>query len=273
MAAGLARDLGDAGWTIVSGLARGIDTAAHEAALGTGTVAVLAGGVDIPYPRENAGLYDRIRAEGGLLLSEMPPGTQPQARHFPRRNRLISGLSQGVVVVEAALRSGSLITARMALEQNRDLFAVPGSPLDPRARGCNALLKQGAALVEDAADVLAGLPERAALLARLPPPALSPPALPPPALPPLAADRTIAAGGRPLPRQEAGPERARMTQGVPAEDGLQARLVGLLGPQPVHVDLLVRDLGIDSGRLASLLLDLEMSGRLRRHPGNQVSLS
>ncbi|MFC3226583.1 DNA-processing protein DprA [Marinibaculum pumilum] len=262
MAAGLARDLGDAGWTIVSGLARGIDTAAHEAALGTGTVAVLAGGVDIPYPRENAALYDRIRAAGGLLLSEMPPGTQPQARHFPRRNRLISGLSQGVVVVEAALRSGSLITARMALEQNRDLFAVPGSPLDPRARGCNALLKQGAALVEDAGDVLTGLPDRAALLARLPP-----------ALPPELPERRLAAAA-PAPVQKPAGTDSRIPPPAPlAEGDLAGRLAGLLGPQPVHIDLLVRELGIDSGRLASLLLDLEMSGRLRRHPGNQVSLS
>src|SRR3546814_1453449 len=135
-AADLARDLGAAGLVVVSGFARGIDTAAHEGALPTGTVAVLAGGIDIVYPPENRALYDRI-ADAGVLVAECPVGTQPQARHFPRRNRIISGLSLGVVVVEAALRSGSLITARFAAEQGRDVFAVPGFPRGPRAQGCN----------------------------------------------------------------------------------------------------------------------------------------
>jgi DNA processing protein len=156
LAATIARDLGAKGFTIVSGLARGIDSSAHKASLDTGTVAVLAGGLDIVYPEENRALQGDIAARGALV-SEMPPVTRPQARHFPRRNRLISGLSLAVVVVEAAMRSGSLITARFALEQGRDVYAVPGSPLDPRARGSNSLIKQGAALVESADDIIDAL--------------------------------------------------------------------------------------------------------------------
>jgi DNA processing protein len=154
MAADLSRDLGEAGFVISSGLARGIDAAAHRSTLTTGTIAVVAGGIDIIYPEENRGLYEEIR-EQGVLVSEMPPGTRPQGRHFPRRNRIIAGLARGVIVVEAALRSGSLITARFALEQNREVMVVPGSPLDPRARGGNRLIKQGAALVENVEDVIA----------------------------------------------------------------------------------------------------------------------
>ena len=149
----LARDLADAGLVVVSGLARGIDSAAHEAALEKGTIAVVAGGVDIVYPPENEALYQSIRAQG-VILSEMRLGESPQARHFPRRNRLISGLARGVVVVEAAERSGSLITANYALDQGREIFAVPGSPLDPRAKGCNRLIRDGATLTENADDVL-----------------------------------------------------------------------------------------------------------------------
>ena len=156
LAHGLAGDLAAHGFVIVSGLARGIDAEAHRGGLATGTVGVLAGGVDVCYPRENAELYAAVR-EQGALVSEAPPGMAPQARHFPKRNRVISGLSRGVLVVEANLRSGSLITARMALEQGREVFSVPGSPLDPRARGCNDLIRQGAALTETAADVLAVL--------------------------------------------------------------------------------------------------------------------
>lgn len=153
LAGTIARDLGAAGYVVVSGLARGIDGAAHAAAVPTGTVAVLAGGADVVYPRENETLYDQVVAEGAVM-AEMPPGTVPQARHFPRRNRIISGLSLGVLVVEANPRSGSLITARYALDQGREVFAVPGSPLDPRARGANSLLKQGGVLVESAADII-----------------------------------------------------------------------------------------------------------------------
>ena len=152
----LAAGLGKGDLVVVSGLARGIDASAHAGALETGTAAVLAGGVDVAYPRENARLYEEIAARGALI-SEAAPGTVPQARHFPRRNRLISGMSRGVVVVEASPRSGSLITARMALEQGREVFAVPGSPLDPRARGTNGLIRQGAILTESAEDVLSAL--------------------------------------------------------------------------------------------------------------------
>ena len=149
----LAAELGEAKLLVASGLARGIDAAAHEGALETGTAAVVAGGVDVIYPEENTGLYEEIRSRG-VIISEIAAGTVPQARHFPRRNRLISGMARGVLVIEAALRSGSLITARFAADQGRDVFAVPGSPLDPRARGCNNLIRQGAVLVESAADVL-----------------------------------------------------------------------------------------------------------------------
>ena len=153
LAAALAGDLGAAGFSVVSGLARGIDTAAHTGSLKTGTIAVIAGGIDVVYPTENQDLHRDI-ASSGVLIAESAVGTKPVARHFPRRNRLISGLSIGVVVVEAAMRSGSLITARMALEQGREVFAVPGSPLDPRARGANNLIRQGATLTETADDVL-----------------------------------------------------------------------------------------------------------------------
>jgi DNA processing protein len=152
----LGKELGEAGFTVVSGLARGIDARAHEASLATGTVAVLGGGIDDVYPPENAALYQRIK-DGGLILSESPPGYTARAQDFPRRNRIISGLSLGTIVVEAELRSGSLITARLAAEQNREVFAVPGSPLDPRSKGCNDLLRQGANLCESAEDVIRAL--------------------------------------------------------------------------------------------------------------------
>jgi DNA processing protein len=161
MARDLAHGLAETGFVIVSGLARGIDGAAHEAALKTGTIAVVAGGIDVIYPPEHADLTARIASEG-LIISEAPPGATPTARDFPRRNRLISGLSRGVVVVEAAAKSGTLITARFALEQGRDVFAVPGSPLDPRAAGANGLIRQGATLVENAADIIDGLSRRGA---------------------------------------------------------------------------------------------------------------
>jgi len=157
----LAEGLARAGFVIVSGLARGIDGAAHEASLKGGTIAVVAGGIDVIYPPEHAALTEQIAAQG-LILSEQPPGQTPTARDFPRRNRLISGLCRGIVVVEAAARSGTLITARFALEQGRDVFAVPGSPLDPRAAGANGLIRQGAGLVESAADIIEGLSRRGA---------------------------------------------------------------------------------------------------------------
>ena len=148
-----ARELGEAGFLVVSGMARGVDGRAHEGALKTGTAAVLAGGVDVPYPKENEKPYEKL-LQTGTVISEMPPGTVPKARHFPKRNRIISGMAMGVVAIEAALRAGSLITARLALEQNREIFAVPGSPLDPRARGANNLIRQGAHLVESAEEII-----------------------------------------------------------------------------------------------------------------------
>jgi DNA processing protein len=235
----LARDLGAAGFVVASGMARGIDTAAHAGALDSGTVAVLAGGVDVVYPAENAGLYEELAARG-LLISEMPLGVEPQARHFPRRNRIIAGLSYGVVVVEAALRSGSLITARLAGEQGREVFAVPGSPLDPRARGCNELLRQGAVLVESATDVLRELAGRS-LPAREP-----------------AADEFVPARLDDL--DEAALDRARHL------------VVEALGPSPVAVDELVRECQLSPAVVSLVLLELELAGRLERHPGGRVAL-
>ncbi len=240
MARDLARDLGLAGFVVVSGLARGIDAEAHGGALASGTIAVLAGGVDVCYPQENAALYARI-AEAGVLLSEAPPGTAPQARHFPRRNRIISGLSRGVVVVEANLRSGSLITARMAAEQGREVFAVPGSPLDPRARGCNDLLRQGAVLTEGAADVLAGL--RCA---------------PRPAPPPMA-------------REAPEPDRVAADGGSGGEEARRA-VAETLSPAPVAVDEIIRTCQLSPALVSTILLEWELAGRLERHPGNKVSL-
>lgn len=235
----LARGLGEAEHLVVSGLARGIDAAAHRGALATGTLAVLAGGVDVVYPPQNRGLYEDMR-EQGLLLSEVPFGTQPQARHFPRRNRLISGLSKGVVVVEAALRSGSLITARFAADQGREVMAVPGSPLDPRAKGCNSLIKQGATLIDSLEDVLQAITPEARL------------------------------GIRPSPPQ-AQPVLADAAAEEEAESG-KARLLELLGPSPVAVDELVRRCHLSAAAVSVALLELELAGRLERHPGARVSL-
>jgi DNA processing protein len=232
----LARDLGAARLAVVSGLARGIDAAAHRASLATGTVAVLAGGHDHIYPREHVDLAEAILAQGALV-SEMPFGHEPRARDFPRRNRLISGLSAGVVVVEAAKRSGSLITARFALEQGREVFAVPGSPLDPRAEGANDLIKQGATLVTEAADVLAVLRPILGVAVELRAQEPEPPA----------------PGAEP-----AGAERAR--------------IVALLGPTPVPIDDLVRLSGSSPAVVRVVLLELELAGRLERHGGAMVSL-
>jgi len=237
MAARLARGLGEADWVIVSGLARGIDTVAHEASLASGTVAVIAGGLDRPYPPENAALFDRIAAEGAVL-TEMPLGWEPRARDFPRRNRLVSGLALGVIVVEAAERSGSLITARLAAEQGREVLAVPGSPLDPRAAGTNGLIKQGAALVTGAGDVLDAL---APLRER--PPTLR------------AEEETTPSPGTP----------------EPSED-MRGRFLTLLGPTPMAVDDLVAMSGSGAAEVQILLLELELAGRLERHAGGRVSL-
>lgn len=238
LAARVAGELGAAGFTVVSGLARGIDAAAHEAALAVGTAAVVAGGADVAYPEENRGLQALI-AEQGAILAEMPVGTHPQARHFPRRNRVISGLSRGVLVVEAALRSGSLITARMAAEQGREVFAMPGSPLDPRCAGTNALIRDGAHLTETADDILR-------ILAGCPPLA-EPPAPAPPVPPPPDPDETEIA---------------------------EARLLVLecLSPTPVQVDELIRGCQLSAAVVQTVILELELAGRLARLPGNQVSL-
>jgi DNA processing protein len=231
-ARGLASELGRAGLTIASGLARGIDAAAHEGSLPTGTVAVLGGGIGDIYPPENEALYRRI-AEGGCIISESAPGRRAQAKDFPRRNRLISGLSLAVVVVEAELKSGSLITARMAAEQGREVLAVPGSPLDPRARGCNDLIRQGAAVCEGADDVL----------------------------------RTIESlGGL---RAPLGPPYAGADDETPQE--LLDRVWALLSPTPVHVDELARQVGAPAGAVFAALVELSLADRAEITAGAMAS--
>jgi DNA processing protein len=231
----LAHDLASEGRVVVSGLARGIDTAAHVGALEGGTIAVVAGGADIFYPPENERLQRTI-AECGLLMAEQPPGTEPRARHFPYRNRIIAGLAAGTVVVEAAPKSGSLITARLANEAGREVMAVPGSPLDPRAQGCNLLIREGATLVQTAADVLEAL---APLGARL-------------------ASPTTLFREEPEPLDVADRERRIVSD--------------LLGPVPVAVDELVRLSEISPALVQTVLLELELAGRLDRHAGGRVSL-
>jgi DNA processing protein len=233
----LARDLGEAGFVIVSGLARGIDQAAHRATIQSGTVAVLAGGHDKIYPPEHEDLLAAIIEAEGAAISEMPLGHVPRARDFPRRNRLISGSALGVVVVEAAHRSSSLITARMAAEQGREVFAVPGSPLDPRAAGANDLIKQGATLVTEAADVIH-------------------------AVEPIM-ERPVA-----FPLSEPDGERLA---GDPQADE-RARITSLLGPSPVSIDDLIRMAGTSPAIVRTVLLELELAGRLERHGGGLVSL-
>ena len=232
----LAQELGAAGATIVSGLARGIDTAAHDGALESGTIAVIAGGIDIFYPPENE---DRQRAiaERGLLIAEQPPGVEPRARHFPYRNRIIAGLAQGTVVVEAAPRSGSLITARYATEFGRDVMAVPGSPLDPRAQGCNQLIREGATLIQNAEDVLE---------------TIRPFAL-----------RPLAQKGLDYRAPAASPDTSEAERRIVAD---------LLSPTPVSVDEIIRQSGLPPAAVQTVLLELELAGRLERHAGGRVSL-
>ncbi|HVI30778.1 DNA-processing protein DprA [Phenylobacterium sp.] len=231
-ARGLAAELGQAGLVVVSGMARGIDGAAHEAALATGTAAVLGGGVDDVYPAEHAGLYARIVREG-CVVSESEPGRTAVARDFPRRNRIISGLSQAVVVVEAELRSGSLITARLAAEQGREVLAVPGSPLDPRAKGCNDLIRQGAALCEGAEDVLRAL-------------------------------EGLRGFREPDRRYAADP-------GPPPDDGLRDRVAALLSPTPVSRDEIVRAVGAPAPAVFAALVELSLAGRAELQPGGMVA--
>ena len=247
LARDLAASLGQGGLVVISGLARGIDAAAHLGGFETGSVAVVAGGVDVVYPEENRGLYDAL-VRRGAIVAELPLATEPQARHFPRRNRIISGMALGVVVVEAAARSGSLITARFALEQGREVFAVPGSPLDPRARGCNELLRHGATLTESADDVLAQLGPQLRGIQR-------PPPIPSPASGGGVGWGPLPGAGEPLTDQ----------------DG-QELILERLGPTPVAVDELVRQCQMSAAAVATLLLELELAGRVERHPGNAVSL-
>jgi DNA processing protein len=239
----LAGEIGGAGYVVASGLARGIDAAAHTGALETGTVAAMAGGVDVAYPPENAELLAQI-AQLGAAVSENPPGMQPQGRHFPRRNRIIAGLSLGVVVVEAAPRSGSLITARLAGEQGREVFAVPGSPLDPRAQGANGLIREGATLVQTAEDVLEGLQRMRR--------------------PPLEEAQPDLFAARPLAPAAASP--------VDGPEAARARVLECLSPTPTHVDEILRDCGEPLNVVLTILLELELAGRLDRQPGNRVCL-
>ncbi|UYV39511.1 DNA-processing protein DprA [Rhodobacteraceae bacterium D3-12] len=248
MAKSLARDLSERGVVIVSGLARGIDTVAHKASAEAGTIAVMAGGVDVVYPRENAQLAEEI-STAGLLLSEQPIGLSPIARHFPRRNRLISGLSTGVVVIQAAAKSGSLITARNALDQGREVLAVPGHPFDARASGCNMLIRDGARLVRNGDDVMEALSPIApdAPMAQSEMPLASP---------------TEAAPAPPPPEQRSLRETAALHQ----------MILNRLGPSPVAEDQLIRDLGSPANSVAPVLLDLELQGRVARQAGGLLSL-
>ena len=232
----LAYDLGQQGVAIVSGLARGIDSAAHDGALETGTIGVVAGGIDVFYPPENEA-RQKAMFERGLVIAEMPPGTEPRARHFPYRNRIIAGLAAGTVVVEAAPRSGSLITARLAAEAGRDVMAVPGSPLDPRAQGCNQLIRDGATLVQNAADVLEAV--------------------------------------RPIQPAVASPHatyQPEEPQWMDGDAGALRIVEQLLGPSPVPVDEIIRLSGAPSGAVQMALLELDLAGRLDRHAGGKVSL-
>jgi len=232
----LAIGLGEAGVTVASGLARGIDTAAHIGSLDSGTIGVIASGIDIAFPPENRELQERVATQG-LLLAEQPPGTEPLARFFPSRNRIIAGLALGTVVVEAAPRSGSLITARIAADAGRDVMAVPGSPLDPRAQGCNLLIREGATLVQSVEDILE-------------------------AVRPIDA-RSVRS---PIDRYGAEPP-------IDASDADRDRVTGLLGPVPVGVDELIRQAGLPAPVVQMVLLELELGGRLERHAGGRVSFA
>ncbi|MFY0660303.1 MAG: DNA-processing protein DprA [Shimia sp.] len=239
MAKRLAADLGDAGLTVVSGLARGIDATAHEASLDTGTIAVYAGGLNRPYPSKNIDLAEQIAIQG-LCLSEQRPDMEPRARHFPARNRIISGLVRAVVVVEAASKSGSLLTARMALDQGRDVLAVPGHPFDARAAGANILIRDGASLVRGAEDVLEVLNTL-----------------------PLRRPRQSEPPKEPLPR--------RVKRSLRDTAALHSEILQRLGPSPVSEDQLVRDMVMSSSEVSPVLLDLEMDGKITRLAGGLLS--
>ncbi len=242
MARQLAEKLGAADRIIVSGLARGIDKAAHEATVETGTVAVLAGGINMPYPSENIALCDQIAQSGnGCVITEMPFGREPRSQDFPRRNRIIAGMSLGLIVVEAAQRSGSLITARLAAEYGRTVFAVPGSPLDPRSFGTNNLIREGATLITSAADVLEGL------------------------------ESMNNTPRDPTPRQKGLFEDVdEMT--LPPDDDSRQQVISLLSPSPIPIDDLIAHTELKPAQIALIILELDLAGRIERHPGNKVSL-
>ncbi|PRD41969.1 DNA-protecting protein DprA [Phyllobacterium phragmitis] len=251
----LVRELGAAGYAIVSGLARGIDAAAHEASLDTGTIAVLAGGLDKPYPPENMHLYNAIPEKNGVLISEMPMGWEPRARDFPRRNRIIAGISLGLVVIEAADRSGSLISARLAGEMGRLLFAVPGSPLDPRSAGTNRLLKNGAILVTEANDIVEALT---------------------PLIGPMIGGASV--GELPLNMPD-GPDgrdnmldEATVSPMTLLSDPERDRIIDALSPVPTEPDALIRHTGLHPSQVFLVLLELDLAGRIARHSGGAVSL-
>lgn len=240
MAERIGRGLGEAGFAVVSGLARGIDGAAHRAALDTGTIAVIAGGIDHVYPEEHAPLIDEIIGRGGAILTEMPFGFVPRAKDFPRRNRIVSGMSLGVVVVEAAARSGTLHTARFALDQGREVFAVPGSPLDPRAEGTNRLIREGATLTGSAADVIAAL-------------------------------RPMLGREAPLfDRLEEPDDPADLPEAISDEN--RALVTMALGPAPVAVDDIILHTGLKSSVVSVILIELDLAGRIERHGNQLVSL-
>ncbi|MGR6431210.1 DNA-processing protein DprA [Rhizobium sp. PAMB 3174] len=242
-AAMIAGECGRAGYAIVSGLARGIDTAAHRASLSTGTVAAMAGGLDQTYPPENQSLLDAICDGGGVAITEMPFGWEPRARDFPRRNRLIAGVALGLTVIEAASRSGSLITARLAAEFGRLVFAVPGSPLDPRCEGTNGLLKNGAIVTTSAEDILEALAPMSDIDLFSPPTVSEPYGDDD--------DRPIA---------------------PPPDDSDRSRLVNALSPTPVEIDDVIRHTGLPASAVYLILLELDLAGRLQRHAGGMVSL-
>ena len=233
----LAQDLGQRGAVVVSGLARGIDTEAHRGSIGSGTIGVIASGIDIAFPPENGGLQEQVAHEG-LLVTEHPPGTQPLARHFPARNRIIAGLALGTVVVEAAPKSGSLITARLAAEAGREVMAVPGSPLDPRAQGCNQLIRDGAILVQNAADVLEATGSIDPRMVR---------------------QSSFDFLGAPVSSDVVEQERAAV--------------IALLGSTPVPVDEIIRQSGLSPAVVQTILLELELAGRTDRHSGGKVSIT
>ncbi len=248
----MAKDLGEAGFTIVSGLARGIDGAAHEGSLATGTVAVVAGGIDVIYPHEHRDLYAEIAARGAVVC-EQAPGTPTRPRLFPRRNRIVSGLSQAVVVVEATKRSGSLITARLGGEQGRDIFAVPGAPRDPRAQGCNSLIRDGAILAESAADIIAILGRPKTISQNT------------------AAQDTGAQNASQTPIQDI-PFRSPNERPDRQHDQAKDQISDFLSATPVRADDLMRHGTMTPHRVSEILLEMELSGRIYRLPGNRISI-